>query len=158
MTTFCSSIRKARTIRSWTQLAHRDPPYARWTVFLGRETVAYSRGRRAGIPASLVPQSWRLLKKRFRDAGLGLTYTALGGSALLLDVEVTELATGGLQCLSAGHQGMCASTTDLDNANLLALGVVRRATPLRIVSLHAICLSSPPSEWKTCVSGCDVRR
>lgn len=48
-------------MRSWTQFAHRDPPYARWTVFLGRETVAYSRGRRAGIPASLVPQSYGLL-------------------------------------------------------------------------------------------------
>ena len=26
LTIFCSSIRKARTIRSWTQLAHREPP------------------------------------------------------------------------------------------------------------------------------------
>jgi hypothetical protein len=31
-----------------------------------------------------------------RRMGRGLTYTALGSSALLLDVKVTELATGGL--------------------------------------------------------------
>src|SRR4051812_33184994 len=42
-------MRKARTTRSRTQLPHLEPPYARWTVFLGRERVAYSRGRRAGI-------------------------------------------------------------------------------------------------------------
>lgn len=48
-TIFCSSIRKARTTRSLVQLAQRLPPYERETVFLGRETVAYSRGRRAGI-------------------------------------------------------------------------------------------------------------
>lgn len=49
LTIFCSSIKNARTIRSLTQFAHREPPYARWTVLLGRETVAYSRGRRATI-------------------------------------------------------------------------------------------------------------
>jgi hypothetical protein len=48
-TIFCSSIKNARTILSRTQLLHREPPYARDTVFCGRETVAYSRGRRAGI-------------------------------------------------------------------------------------------------------------
>jgi hypothetical protein len=117
---------------------------------------AGSEGRDTGELGTAVLEIVR--KKNFRGAGLGLTYTALGSSALLLDVEVTELATGGLQCLSAGHRGMCASMTDLDNANLLALGVVRRATPLRIVSLHATFLSSLPSEWKTCVSGHDVRR
>lgn len=49
LTIFCSSIRKARTTRSLTQLAQRLPPYARCTVFFGREIWAYSRGRRAGI-------------------------------------------------------------------------------------------------------------
>jgi hypothetical protein len=49
LTIFCSSMRKARTILSRTQLAHREPPYARWTVFVGFDTWAYSRGRRAGI-------------------------------------------------------------------------------------------------------------
>ncbi len=48
-TIFCSSIRKARTMRSLTQLPHREPPYARCTDFVGRETCAYSWGRRAGI-------------------------------------------------------------------------------------------------------------
>lgn len=48
LTIFCSSIRNARTMRSRTQLPHREPPYARWTVFLGLEIWAYSRGRRAG--------------------------------------------------------------------------------------------------------------
>ena len=46
----------------------------------------------------------------------GLTYTALGGSALLLDVQVTELTTG-----------------RLDDADLLALGVVGGATPLPLL-------------------------
>lgn len=49
MTIFCSSMRKARTMRSRTQLPHLEPPYARWTVFLGFEICEYSRGRRAGI-------------------------------------------------------------------------------------------------------------
>ena len=88
-------------------------------VFLGRETWAYSRGRRAGTPWSLEPQSYEL-----STAGLymrpGLTYTALGGSALLLDVQVTELTTG-----------------RLDDADLLALGVVGGATPLPFVSLQS---------------------
>ena len=48
------------------------------------------------------------------------TYTALGGSALLLDVQVTELTTG-----------------SLDDADLLALGVVWRTSPLPIVSLKS---------------------
>ena len=48
------------------------------------------------------------------------TYTALGSSALLLDVQVTELTTG-----------------RLDDADLLALGVVGGATPLPVVSLQS---------------------
>ena len=44
---------------------------------------------------------------------LGTTVTALGGSALLLDVQVTELTTG-----------------SPDNADLLALGVVWRTSPV----------------------------
>ena len=47
-TIFCSSIRKARTILSRTQLLHLDPPYALETFFFDLEVVAYSRGRRAG--------------------------------------------------------------------------------------------------------------
>jgi hypothetical protein len=58
----------------------------------------------------------------------GLTYTALGGSTPLLDVQVTELTTGGL-----------------DDADLLAPGVVGRATPLPIVSLQSQQLQDPPS-------------
>ena len=50
-TIFCSSMRKARVTRSLTQLAQREPPYERETVFFGREMVEYSRGRRAGICA-----------------------------------------------------------------------------------------------------------
>src|ERR1051326_6582240 len=67
-TIFCSTIKKARTTRSCpvrqhnalleirlnhtlTQLAQRDPPYARETLFLGLETVAYCLGRSAGTPA-----------------------------------------------------------------------------------------------------------
>lgn len=49
--------------------------------------------------------------------GLGPTYTALGGSALLLDVQIAELTTGGL-----------------DHADLLALRVVWRTSPLPIIS------------------------
>lgn len=71
-----------------------------------------------------------------------LTYTALGGSALLLDVQVAELTTG---CL--------------DDANLLAPGVVWRTSPLPTVS-------SPfqfSPDFRRCknASGmfrCDVRR
>lgn len=48
LTIFCSSMRKARTTRSWTQLAHREPPYDRLTDFWGLEIWEYSRGRRAG--------------------------------------------------------------------------------------------------------------
>jgi len=36
-------------MRSRTQLPHLEPPYARWTVFLGLEIWAYSWGRSAGI-------------------------------------------------------------------------------------------------------------
>ena len=49
LTIFCSSIRKARTIRSRTQLAHLEPPYARDTDFWVLDTLAYCLGRRAGI-------------------------------------------------------------------------------------------------------------
>jgi len=84
-------------MRSCTQPAQRDPPYARWTVFLGREMVAYSRGRRAGIPASLVPQSPHLLGLVFRrrlHKERSVELLLLGCCARLLDLEVYELATG----------------------------------------------------------------
>lgn len=48
-----------------------------------------------------------------------VTYTALGSSALLLDVEVSELATG-----------------SLNHANIVAGGVVRGPSALPIVSLE----------------------
>lgn len=66
-TIFASSTRKARRIlgrrvvrygtkgrlkkvyRDFTQSPHREPPYARRTVFIRFETVAYWRGRSAGI-------------------------------------------------------------------------------------------------------------
>jgi hypothetical protein len=49
LTNFCSSMRNALTIRSLTQFAQREPPYARCTVFSFLARRAYSRGRRAGI-------------------------------------------------------------------------------------------------------------
>lgn len=55
--TCCSSIKKALMTLSCTQFAHLEPPYARCTVFFGLEILAYSLGRRAGIPGRAVPQS-----------------------------------------------------------------------------------------------------
>eukprot|EP01051_Picozoa_sp_SAG22_P014378 SAG22_NODE_1736_length_3690_cov_17.289613_1_plen_60_part_00 len=48
-TILASSIKKARTIRCRTQAAHREPPYARDTVFCRLEIAMYSVGRRHGI-------------------------------------------------------------------------------------------------------------
>lgn len=139
LTIFCSSIRKARTTRSLTQLAQREPPYARWTVFLGLETWAYSRGRSAGIcvqsrvshlsqypfcthlrmvcyvAAPECPCRGRGSGGKYSTSSSGWTYawqlgaavTAFRRSALLLDVQVSQLTTGSLH-----------------NADLVALGVV----------------------------------
>ena len=46
-----------RTHRFRTQSLHREPPYARCTDLMRFETVAYWRGRRAGMPGSAMPQS-----------------------------------------------------------------------------------------------------
>jgi len=46
-----------QTYRSRTQCAQREPPYARETDFLVFDSVAYLRGRSAGMPASRTPQS-----------------------------------------------------------------------------------------------------
>lgn len=51
------NVRSIGTHRDLTQSPHRDPPYARRTVLTRFETVAYWRGRRAGIPGSAIPQS-----------------------------------------------------------------------------------------------------
>lgn len=58
------------------------------------------------------------LSTHVRDMQNVNTYTALGSSALLLDVEVPELATGGL-----------------DHAHIVAGGVVRGPSALPTVSL-----------------------
>ena len=49
LTILFSSIRKARTMRSRTQPAQREPPYARETFFWRLEMREYSIGRSAGI-------------------------------------------------------------------------------------------------------------
>ena len=57
MTIFCSSMRKARTMRDRVQWLHREPPYARVTVLLGLERFLASIGRVALMPQSSLPQS-----------------------------------------------------------------------------------------------------
>lgn len=77
-----------------------------------------------------------------RHAGALHTYTALGSSALLLDVKVTELTTG-----------------SLDHADLLAPGVVGGTTPLPAVSHYPACVQAVPSLiFSLGSSVCDVRR
>jgi hypothetical protein len=79
-----------------------------------------------------------------QDFCIGSTYTTLGGSALLLDVQIAELTTG---CL--------------DDANLLALGVVWRTSPLprsqQFVQVHVV-----PSSLHLFTTvpelQCDIRR
>ncbi len=109
-TIFCSSIRNALTIRSFTQFEHRDPPYARWTVFFGREIVAYSRGRRAGIcnskPALFsrahtgVPNQeiarCESLEGRTDTWELDSAITTFWWAALLLNVLVSQFPTWSL--------------------------------------------------------------
>lgn len=68
-TIFCSSMRKARTTRSWTQLAHREPPYDRLTDFWGFEIWEYSRGRRAGTYTCRVSYCAQLV---LEERGIGL--------------------------------------------------------------------------------------
>lgn len=69
-TIFCSSMRKARTTRSWTQLAHREPPYDRLTDFWGLEIWEYSRGRRAGTYGCRVSCDVRLVVRSRGRVGL----------------------------------------------------------------------------------------
>jgi len=56
-TIFCSSIKNARTIRLRTQLAHREPPYARVTVFKRFVMRVFSRGRAGVMPRNFSWQS-----------------------------------------------------------------------------------------------------
>lgn len=56
-------MRKARTTRSRTQLPHLEPPYARWTVFLGFEIWAYSWGRRAGTCREKAPSQHAIFQQ-----------------------------------------------------------------------------------------------
>lgn len=74
-------------------------------------------GTEGGDTSELGSAVLAMVSKKALASSWGSTYTALGGSALLLDVQVTELTTG-----------------SLDDANLLALGVVWRTSPLPIVS------------------------
>ena len=75
------------------------------------------------------------------------TYTALGSSALLLDVKVTELTTG-----------------SLDHADLLAPGVVGGTTPLPDISHCPPHSRAAPSRLRSrtfslgVLIRCDVRR
>ena len=87
-------------------------------VFAGAE------GRDTGELGTAVLEpvrAWRGMQSR-------CTYTALGGSALLLDVKVTELTTG-----------------SLDHADLLAPGVVGGTTPLPSVSHYPAHVQATPS-------------
>jgi hypothetical protein len=100
------SIKNALVILSLTQFAHRLPPYALLlfsippfafhvsrtdldTLFFGRLMVAYSRGRRALIPGSLVPQSIQRYYDGHEMLGHKRRTTALGRRAWLLDVQVS---------------------------------------------------------------------
>ena len=82
-----------------------------------------------------------------RREGCGMrahgTYTALGSSALLLDVKVTELTTG-----------------SLDHADLLAPGVVGGTTPLPGISHCPPHVRAVPSSFGALgvLFRCDVRR
>ena len=60
-TIFCSSIRNARTIRSLTQFAHLEPPYALDTDFWVLDVVAYCLGLRAGTWNSSVAELFELI-------------------------------------------------------------------------------------------------
>jgi hypothetical protein len=99
LTIFCSSMRKARTMRSRTQLPHLEPPYARCTVFLGLEIWAYSRGRRAGIWNRRSCQQAVFLDKRCRASSCGrrpsrerfaLPELAKTGSQILSSCQYTQ--------------------------------------------------------------------
>ena len=72
LTIFCSSMRKARTMRDRVQWLHREPPYARVTVLLGLERFLASIGRVALMPQSSLPQSPHLGKGAARIAGEGM--------------------------------------------------------------------------------------
>ena len=131
LTIFCSSIRNARTMRSLTQLPHREPPYARCTDLVGRETCEYSWGRRAGIwlrqCAIFTPGSISRRDIRIRELDAAVTAccvlalrTDSGDAertfrrgALLLDVQIAQAAAG-----------------RLDDAHVVGGGVVRLASSL----------------------------
>merc|ERR1719384_2122899 len=56
-THFCSSMRKARTMRILTHLAHLEPPYARLMDRLRFLSLRYSIGLSAGMPMRRFLQS-----------------------------------------------------------------------------------------------------
>src|SRR3989338_7705833 len=53
----CSSSRNERRMRPFTQRWHREPPYARETVFFFFYRLCSFCGRNAGMPRSFRPQS-----------------------------------------------------------------------------------------------------
>jgi len=61
-TIFCSSMRKARMIRSRTAFPHRVPPYARLTVFCRFEMDIIFSGLNRGSPISAMPVSPHVCK------------------------------------------------------------------------------------------------
>merc|ERR1711956_12742 len=69
LTSFCSSIKKARTIFSRTALWLKTPPYALKTFFLRRDSLFLSAGLLGLIPFSLTP-----VMGHFGRAGLFLRY------------------------------------------------------------------------------------
>merc|ERR1740122_679101 len=69
LTSFCSSIKKARTIFSRTALWLKTPPYALKTFFLRRDSLFLSAGLLGLIPFSLMP-----VMGHFGRAGLFLRY------------------------------------------------------------------------------------
>jgi hypothetical protein len=114
-------------MRSLTQLPHREPPYARCTDLVGRETCEYSWGRRAGIwlrQCALRRPTSGTYARQLDAAVTACCALALqmdgGGSgrtfrrgALLLDVQIAQAAAG-----------------RLDDAHVVRRGVVRLASSL----------------------------
>jgi hypothetical protein len=109
---------------SRTQLAQREPPYARCTLLTRLETRAYSVGRRAGtcsvtngvldtFSQTLKPplglwsgQTERMSETHSRERGSAIT--ALGLGPTLVDVKEPELSTRCLDHPSAIGAGVVA--------------------------------------------------
>ena len=115
-------------MRSWTQLAHRDPlliistlTFLSWISSVDVPVCALDGLLGAGDGGVLAGAEGG-------DTGkLGAAVTALGGGTLLLDVKVTELATGGLGGVLVSRScGIGLSNTDLDLHDGLAFGYAPR--------------------------------